>query len=79
MWHYCIWSRQSRIFEAAPFFDILMQKNWQQRAINHDKYFRQDRFYFFVPWGCKNINSQTVGGFSQESSNFHLQRSSVTF
>jgi len=46
MWHYCIWSRQSRIFEAAPFFDILMQKNWQQRAINHDKYFRQDRFYF---------------------------------
>jgi len=26
MWLYCIWSGKSRVFETAPFFDILMQK-----------------------------------------------------
>ena len=26
---------------------LLIQKSWQQKAINSNKYFRQDRFYLF--------------------------------
>ena len=47
-WHYCIWSRKSRVFETAPFFVIVnSKKNWQQKVINSNKYSRWDRFYLF--------------------------------
>jgi len=42
--------RKSRVFETAPFVVIvkLNSKNWQQKTINSNTYFRQDQFYLFI-------------------------------
>jgi len=41
--------RKSGVFETAPFVVIvkLNSKNWQQKAINSNTYFRQHQFYLF--------------------------------
>jgi len=69
--------RKSRVFETAPFVVIvkLNSKNWQQKTINSNTYFRQDQFYLFI--SClknakKNISSQKASGFFQAISNFHF-------
>jgi len=53
MWRYRVWSGKSRVFETAPFSVIVYSKNWQQKAINSNKYFRQDRLYLFCALGMQ--------------------------
>jgi len=42
---------------------LLIQNNWQQKATNFNKYFRQVASIYFVPWEYKNISCQKSSGF----------------
>jgi len=64
MWRYCVWSGKSRVFETARFSVIVYsKKNWQQKAINSNKFFARIASIYFVPWECKNISCQKASGF----------------
>jgi len=80
MWHYCIFSRKSRVFETAPFVVIVNSKNWLQKNINSNTYFCQDQFYLFraLKMQKTSVLKKRVD-FSQAISNFHFQLNSVTF
>jgi len=73
--------RKSRVFETAPFVVIvkLNSKNWQQKAINCNTYFRQDQFYLFraLKMQKTSVLKKRVD-FFQAISNFHFQLNSVT-
>jgi len=58
MWHFYIWSHKSRVFETVPFFGIFNLKNWRQKAVYSNKYFRQDRFYLFCALEMQKHQSQ---------------------
>jgi len=50
---------------------LLIQKNWQQKAINSNTYFRQDQFYLFRALRMqKNISSQKASGFFKSDFEF---------
>jgi len=75
MWHYCIRSRKSRVFETAPFFVIVNSK----RTGSKRSQIPVDIFAGIV--SClRNAKTSTLGGFfSQATSNFHFQLHSATF
>ena len=65
-------------FLKLHYFPIfLMQKNWQQKATNPNRYFRQDRFYIFC--ALEMQKHQSVGGFFPKRVRIFTYSCSVTF
>jgi len=64
MWHYCIFSRKSKVFETAPFVVIVNSKNWLQKT-HKFQYLFLSRSVLFISClkNAKNISSQKESGF----------------